>query len=184
MLFPENSLSRYSLKDISFRYVCIFSFSSSSMSLMSRLEVCSQGTSFNYHYLKPHPCFAIFGYKKAEFKLKSFKEVWNCAWLPCSAVVAAISLIVLVGMLSKKQMPERHSSPKPKIDLHTVKKKKKTREKGRGEEKGNMLEFGCRKERADVLQDKGQRAQRNWRLVKTLWLSLNHFFPFSRVLRI
>lgn len=55
--------------------------------------------------------------------------------------LVAISHIVVVGMLSKKQMPARHSSPKPKIDLHTVikNKKKDTKERARGEEKGEHV---------------------------------------------
>lgn len=73
--------------------------------------------------------------KKFEIWLGSSVQLW---WV----LSHTHTLRVVVGMLSKREMPARHSSLKPKIDLQN----EREREVEEGK-RGNTLDLGCRKHR-------------------------------------
>ena len=73
--------------------------------------------------------------KKFEIWLGFSVQLW---WVQSHAQ----TLRDVVGTLSKTEMPARHSSLKPKIDLHSGRE----REVGKGK-RGNTLDLGGRKQR-------------------------------------
>lgn len=104
-----------SLKDIAFRYICLQSLVSLFLSfcwslriaLMLSPHMCSRKTKLlicHLHCSKPcvHTDIGLCvckseslslssGYNRTEFEPESYKEVWNLAWLLCSAAVGAIT---------------------------------------------------------------------------------------------